>query len=60
MEVENRFLWKTEELGQLVLFDFLIDCMEICAIFGNGSIIVISTMNGDVRNPLTFFTFTIL
>uniref|UniRef100_A0A914P2H1 Dolichyl-diphosphooligosaccharide--protein glycosyltransferase subunit KCP2 n=1 Tax=Panagrolaimus davidi TaxID=227884 RepID=A0A914P2H1_9BILA len=32
------FLWKTEELGQLVVFDFLIDCMEICAIFSNGAI----------------------
>uniref|UniRef100_A0A914XY27 Ribosome control protein 1 domain-containing protein n=1 Tax=Panagrolaimus superbus TaxID=310955 RepID=A0A914XY27_9BILA len=49
MEVENKFLWETETLGQLVLFDFLIDCLEICAIFSNGDIIVISTMNGDIQ-----------
>ena len=50
MEVEQTFPWETDQLGQLMLFDFLSDYMEICAVFSQGAIIVISAMNGDVRD----------
>ncbi|KAE9553077.1 hypothetical protein FO519_003710 [Halicephalobus sp. NKZ332] len=48
MEVEGRIPWSTPEDGKVVLFDFLVDDMTICAVFENGEVYLISTFDGNI------------
>ena len=53
MEVENRIPFSAPESGNIVLFDFLVDDMTICAVFESGEIYLISTYDGNVSLYLT-------
>lgn len=48
MDEEKRIEWNGKDCGKLIMFDFLVDDMEICAIFENGTILLVSTWDGNV------------
>lgn len=56
MEMEKQIEWNISEYGKLIMFDFLIDDMEICAVFENGVLLLISTYDGTVIIYLLIMT----
>uniref|UniRef100_A0A7E4VW73 Elongator complex protein 1 n=1 Tax=Panagrellus redivivus TaxID=6233 RepID=A0A7E4VW73_PANRE len=49
MNVVNTFEWDFDGLGHLVMFDFLVDEMVLCAILSSGEILLVSTNDGTVN-----------
>jgi len=60
MEVENRIPFSVPENGNVVLFDFLVDDMTICAVFESGEVYLISTFDGNVAEEPVLCGFTII